>query len=1412
MKRKRIISVFLVAMLLMVSFNWAYGKDSVAETDAELYLQQVQEARKGLLEEIDLSERKNQEMFPGENSRKFEPDQQVRIIVELHGKPVPYGLKSKDLLNQTMSEQSRIIEDVKQVVDLEARHQFVQGFYGFSAETEYQNVATLERQRNVKQVYIAERFTLDMSNSRKIINTDELVEVEGLYGDGTVIAILDSGVDPDHTDWEDLDGVDVKITEDKFNKLAKETDVEEVYYNSKVPTGYDWADKDNDVTGYRSNHGIHVAGTAAGNGRIKGIAPNAQILAEKVFSDYDEYAYEDDIVAGILHAVTFEADVINMSLGSTAAFLDPDRPYHQAISYAVDQGVVVAVSAGNSAFSTLWSYPPYAENPDIGLVGSPGLWYDTIQVASYENDYVTSYFMEYGNNRRAQYTNSGPNAIIHFNKEDLEIEYAGFGGEEADYEGKDFTGKVALVERGVYSFVEKIAMAEAQGAIGVIVYNNAAGGDELLSMAYPEDGTIPAVFVGRTAGVELHKLVDSGNATVKFAGKFGEEINGNRTRMAGSTSWGLTSDLAFKPEITAPGANIWSLSNNDLYTNMSGTSMAAPHVTGGSALLVQYLRKHFDLSQNRDQVEFIKLLLMNTSEIILDPDNSHLPYSPRRQGAGLMKLDRAVQTPAYVYTNITDDHRIGDYTRKSGAVTLRDDVTQTFELNLSTINEAELSVPYVVYSSVYTDDKQDGFLTMKTRPLVNAELKLLSSTGDHDDTVTGLVYASAGEINTLTFQLDLSEVNFEPESFVEGFIELRSLTNENPTLSVPFAGFYGDWNRPKTIDTAFWEGDSYTEYTGLYDNDMLNLYNIEGYPTDFLLDNYRHMVGLGFNMKGEFSKDTIAISPFTDFKDSAQAVYTLLRNAREFKLVIVDEKNQVVKELFDNGQFTNPDGTKPFEEGIRKNVLASSPLTQYPALFSWDGTDQQGNIVPEGQYYFKVITKIHYDHIRPISTQSYKIPVKVDLTPLKISNLRIEGDTLKWEVDNSDLFGYTIFVNGDIVKETMDNTLQLPGISEQDSIVVVAEDIAGNLSSRQLDNQVNKPDEPEKPDSSDNSRSSRTGSSGTSRSRQQETPKAGKEIGRDGGLVEMVEGRLSIHFPAGALSENTLMSAQELDKEVLLRAKEGGRSQGYQTVTDVYSLVFDPDRSLNQPITLIFPLDKVNQKDKRLMGVYKYIERINQWIYVGGSINREGAMTAEVDSLGTYGVLYYEKIYQDMMNHWAKDEVMVTTARHITRGISDDIFDPNGNITRAQFAALLVRALNLPQEPFQGLFKDVQANQWFAIEVEAAARAGLVMGHDGSFNPDDQISREAMATMLIRALKYSEGYHPAPITTDGAAIRKQYSDTEHISSWAVEPINEAVARGLMTGMDATTFAPRQTATRAQAAVTIYRLLQRLNKL
>lgn len=177
------------------------------------------------------------------------------------------------------------------------------------------------------------------------------------------------------------------------------------------------------------------------------------------------------------------------------------------------------------------------------------------------------------------------------------------------------------------------------------------------------------------------------------------------------------------------------------------------------------------------------------------------------------------------------------------------------------------------------------------------------------------------------------------------------------------------------------------------------------------------------------------------------------------------------------------------------------------------------------------------------------------------------------------------------------------------------------------------------------------------------------------------------------------------------------------------------------------------------------------------------------------------KSFVDIKSHWAMDEIEILAGKGIISGMSDDYFMPDEKITRAQFAALLFRLLELKSEEYKGMFNDVNAEDWYSTTVESVAKAGIVLGYNDNFCPNKEISREEMAVMIIRALEYKG------ISTSTSSVN--FSDKEQISAWAMESVGEAVNMGIIKGMTETTFEPKLGATRAQAAVMIYRLIELL---
>ena len=175
--------------------------------------------------------------------------------------------------------------------------------------------------------------------------------------------------------------------------------------------------------------------------------------------------------------------------------------------------------------------------------------------------------------------------------------------------------------------------------------------------------------------------------------------------------------------------------------------------------------------------------------------------------------------------------------------------------------------------------------------------------------------------------------------------------------------------------------------------------------------------------------------------------------------------------------------------------------------------------------------------------------------------------------------------------------------------------------------------------------------------------------------------------------------------------------------------------------------------------------------------------------------------FTDIIGHWAEQDINEMARRGIVSGVTEMTFEPDRSITRAEFAALLTRALKLSASSGDTVFADVPSDAWYASEVAAASAVGLVAGYDGMFRPDDRITREEMAVMIMNAYAFM-GKTPRTGKID------QFTDRVDISQWALAYADQAVSTGLISGMEAGVFAPREGATRAQATSILRRLLDK----
>ena len=579
-----------------------------------------------------------------------------------------------------------------------------------SANVQYGQIEKIENVKGVKQVLIETRYepcvvkeseTTDpnMATSSNMIGSN-FAWANGYTGAGSKVAIIDTGADTDHPSLSGaaysyavkglgitpVTSADYADKLEKLNAFKKNSDLKasDLYVSAKIPFGFNYIDADLDVThdnDKEGDHGSHVTGIAAGNRYIEqadgsfapaldtaltqGVAPDAQVYTMKVFGKGGG-AYDSDYMAAIEDAMILGCDSANLSLGSGNPGMSrqSDAKYQAILEAVVNSGMVVAMSAGNSGHwfeNTPYAYP-YAESVSWATNGSPGSYTNSLGVASVDNDGATGNFVEVAGNKEIYSETSGyTNLPMTTIAGEHEFVYVDAGGTEEDFAAVAdlLKGKIGLCNRGTISFYEKGENAVAAGAIATIIVNNQAGTINMDLSDYTK--TEPCVSVtqayGETikANAEKH-TTDSG--LVYYTGKMtvgakpGSSVyNSSYYTMSDFSSWGIPGSLELKPEITAPGGNIYSLQNGGGYQNMSGTSMASPQVAGMAAVVAQYVRAN-KLTEKTGLTAraLAQSLLMSTAvPMYQDYGEGKDGYYPvMQQGAGLANVGAATSAGTYI--------------------------------------------------------------------------------------------------------------------------------------------------------------------------------------------------------------------------------------------------------------------------------------------------------------------------------------------------------------------------------------------------------------------------------------------------------------------------------------------------------------------------------------------------------------------------------------------------------------------------------------------------------------------------------------------------------------------------------------------------------------------------------------------
>ena len=615
----------------------------------------------------------------------------------------------------------------------------------------------------------------------------------GCTGEGQVIAVIDTELDLSHPMFAALpEGTKTPVTKDDIIRLADaqalafDIDPEQAYRNSKVPYAVNYSEHAPryDTALESTYHGTHVCGIAAGrpftdtDGTVlSGLAPDAQILFLGCGIPNSEGVDTTAALTAIEDAVKLKANVINLSFGNSG--YTALNIWTDAINAAEQAGVTVCVSAGNDDNGT------YSRNIQHTVERLDNCRLNTLIgddtralcVGSVDNPTeVTLKTILFGS-QKIGYTGCADSATyeerylgdtLEENK-DYEYVYCGLGASET--EDVDLNGKIALVDRGMYTFTEKAEAAYNYGAVGVIIIQNTDGQPKGMI----NDAPILTAMITKEEG-ELLK-----NAAVKTV-RFSAETQKMRHELAVSSfsSWGVRESLKVRPDIAGIGGGVRSAAYGSRSAVEDGTSMSSPFVAGCAALLNAVLEKEGCTLTGSERTQRLRQMLM-TSAVPVRYDGTLT--TPRQQGAGLVSVENMIHDTVLL---TADDGEC--------KCSLGDGLSQEFCFDVTLTNLSRQPVQFSEASVELTTDGVRGD-KLNGLPLIGGQ-QSIRCTAETDGLLKPL---AAGESRTETVtvrfaQSDFSALNgeFPYGCFIDGFL-LLSGADGCCDISMPLVGFAGDW-------------------------------------------------------------------------------------------------------------------------------------------------------------------------------------------------------------------------------------------------------------------------------------------------------------------------------------------------------------------------------------------------------------------------------------------------------------------------------------------------------------------------------------------------------------------------------------------------------------------------------------------
>nr|WP_057766978.1 S8 family serine peptidase [Cytobacillus praedii] len=798
------ILAFIMVLSLVMPVSATETGAGTETTEQKAFKQQQQSERNMLLKAAIAEQQEASEGLPKlhKDLQDKSGTEKIPVIIHLSEKPVALEkgieeLKGKALSNSQISQIRSKITRQQANVDREMKVKGITFEKGFAYDTVLNGFAAKVKADDLKKLLEVTGITLvepdaivHASDDKKPVDSssalEKIVDYEakmntsisflgieklwdkGYKGKGIKVAVLDTGIDPDHPEFQGIykGGKNFipnssTYTRERADNDARETSPKERPANQPEFNAQGRA--------FYTDHGTHVAGTIAAIGAneygIKGIAPEIDLYAYRVLGAYGSGS-SSGIIAAIEHAVNEKMNVINLSLGGGPNSETDGGSF--AINNAMMAGVISVIATGN-------------DGPNRGTMGTPSTARLGIAVGNstnpetqYNGEVTVKVGNDYSFAKQLKFmgTTFGQELQNQLAGEFELVAIPGVGN-KADFNGIDVEGKVALIARGDIAFVDKIANAKENGAVATIIHNSSGGtnapgvSDVFLGDSF---AFLPSIDMSTTDGTAIREALKAGNGTVTF-GNFDQERSEGDEVSDSSSRGPSTPNFDIKPDVTAPGTNIMSsvpaykwdfpeASYEESYDRSSGTSMATPHIAGIAALIKQ-------ANPTWDAFD-VKVALSNTAKI-----HNTNKYDVFTQGAGRVDAYAAAFPSVLAYA---EDEAVLDASGEivpnlKGTVTfgpqkLDNDITVTKQIRVKDLKGAggnfsvEVDVTKSFADATLTIDQSSFTLAPNGEQLLNVTLTASqNAAAKAGDEYLGYIHINGGENHvSLPFAADFGGV------------------------------------------------------------------------------------------------------------------------------------------------------------------------------------------------------------------------------------------------------------------------------------------------------------------------------------------------------------------------------------------------------------------------------------------------------------------------------------------------------------------------------------------------------------------------------------------------------------------------------------------------------------------------------